>query len=156
MHSNGHIFQINLSRGGVPKRGIPTAEITGFGIVGDAHRDKRYHGGPDRAICLYSLERIMALQEEGHPIFPGSIGENIITAGIDLGPIEPGARLALGDGVEIEIASYTVPCRTIRASFLDEHFNRISQKLHPGWSRLYARVLREGSIRVGDRIAILS
>ena len=36
-----------------------------------------FHGGPERALCLFSLERILELQAEGHPIFPGAAGENI-------------------------------------------------------------------------------
>jgi MOSC domain-containing protein YiiM len=42
------------------------------GIVGDDQAAKKYHGGPDRALVLYSLEIIEALQAEGHPISPGS------------------------------------------------------------------------------------
>jgi MOSC domain-containing protein YiiM len=154
MQSNARIFQINTSRGGVPKLATAVADVTTLGIAGDAHHDRRHHGGPDRALCLYSVEQIMALQEEGHPIFPGSAGENIVTIGLDLFSLEPGARLTVGDDVEIEIASYTSPCKTIAASFIDGNFSRISQKVHPGWSRLYARVLREGSIRPGDPITL--
>jgi len=32
---------------------------------------------------------------------------------------------------------------------------RISQKLHPGESRVYARILREGVIRPGDKARLL-
>jgi MOSC domain-containing protein YiiM len=42
------------------------------------------------------------------------------------------------------------PCKTIKASFIDGKFIRIAQKLHPGWSRVYARVLSEGQIHFGD------
>jgi len=30
---------------------------------------------------------------------------------------------------------------------------RVAQKVHPGWSRLYARVLREGSVQIGDAVS---
>lgn len=149
------IYQINISGGGVPKTPVATAEVKTLGIAGDAHRNRRYHGGPERALCLYSLEHLLALQKEGHPIVPGSAGENIVTVGLDLAALEPGTRLRLGDTVEIEIASYTAPCKTIAGSFIDGKFSRISQKLHPGWSRLYARVLREGHISAGDPIVLL-
>ncbi len=149
------IYQINISGGGVPKLPVEHAEVRVLGIAGDVHRNRRYHGGPDRALCLYSLEQLEALRDEGHPIVPGSAGENIVTAGLDLGALAPGARLRLGTTVEIEIASYTAPCKTIAGSFTDGKFNRISQKVHPGWSRLYARVLREGTIRAGDPIILL-
>jgi MOSC domain-containing protein YiiM len=55
----------------------------------------------------------------------------------------------------VHTTSYTVPCKNIAASFRDEQFNRISQKLHPGWSRLYARVVSEGCVQTGDLVQIL-
>jgi len=33
---------------------------------------------------------------------------------------------------------------------------RVSEKRHPGWSRVYARVLATGSIRQGDPVRLLS
>lgn len=149
------IFQINTSRGGVPKLAVAAADVTALGIVGDGHRHKDIHGGPERALCLYSLEQMLALQEEGHPVFPGSIGENILTAGLDLSAIVPGNRLRLGNDVEVEITSYTLPCKTIAAAFRNREFSRISQKVHPGWSRLYTRILREGRIAAGDPVRLI-
>lgn len=67
----------------------------------------------------------------------------------------PGARLALGDEVEIELTDYATPCKTICNSFVNQEFVRISQKLHPGESRIYARILREGTIRSGDAARLL-
>ena len=46
-------------------------------------------------------------------------------------------------------------CRTIAGSFTDGAFVRISDKVHPGWSRLYARVLREGFVRDGAPVRLL-
>lgn len=155
MTTEPSIFQINWSDGGVPKIGIQTAGINELGIVQDRHRDLKHHGGPDRALCLYAIERIVALQREGHPIFPGSTGENITTIGVDHDLMVPGTRWRLGDTVEIEITSYTVPCRIIRESFRDRSFVRISQTEHPGWSRVYARILARGSVSIGDRIVRL-
>jgi len=56
--------------------------------------------------------------------------------------------------VHIELTAYAVPCTTIRYAFVDEIFTRISQKVNPGWSRLYARVLRAGLLRVGDVVTV--
>jgi MOSC domain-containing protein YiiM len=149
---DGHIFQINISRGGVPKLPVPTARVTGLGIPGDHQNDTRHHGGPERALCLYSLERIQALQAEGHPITAGAVGENLTLAGLDWESIQPGVRLRLGSQVQVEVTSYTVPCKTIKGVFLENDMNRISQTLHPGWSRVYVRVLEEGEIHPGDPI----
>jgi MOSC domain-containing protein YiiM len=151
----GRIFQLNLSNGGVPKLAVREASLTPQGLEGDRQRDLRFHGGPERALCLFSLERIIELQSEGHPIFPGSVGENVTVVGFDWARLEPGARLALGDEALIEISGYADPCKTIKASFGDGNFKRISQKLCPGHSRLYARVLRAGRLAVGQRVGIL-
>ncbi|MCB9004145.1 MAG: MOSC domain-containing protein [Ardenticatenaceae bacterium] len=153
MTTQAHVFQLNMSKGGVPKRPLPTAEINQLGIVGDEQRDTLHHGGPERALSLYSLEHILALQAEGHPIYPGSVGENVTITGLDWGKVVPGVRLCLG-AVEIEITSYAVPCRTIRTSFKDEEFGRIGEKQHAGWSRAYARVLQGGKLQIGDAVML--
>jgi MOSC domain-containing protein YiiM len=150
----GRIFQINSSDGGLPKRPLRTAEVTLEGIQGDRQADLRYHGGPDRALVLFSLEHILALQEEGHPIYPGSIGENITIAGLDWSRLVPGTRLQLGE-VQIEITRYTTPCSKIHGSFAAEQISRVAQKQHPGWSRLCARVLVPGSVQLGDEVTVL-
>ena len=155
MSALGKIAQINVSGGGVPKLPIAEAHVTELGVEGDRHRDLRYHGGPERALCLFPLERIQALQAEGHAIVPGAIGENITIEGIDWGAVVPGARLALGDEVLVEVTRYTTPCFKIKAVFTDGDFARVSQKQTPGASRVYARVLRTGAIRAGDPIRLL-
>ena len=152
---NGRIVQISVSRGGVPKTAVPAARVTQDGLEGDAQRDREHHGGPERAVCLYSLEAIQSLQAEGHSIVPGSIGENVTVAGLDWSAVEPGDYLLLGDTVLLQVTRYTSPCLNIRGSFKDGEFARVSQKRHPGWSRVYARVLVAGTIRRNDPVRLL-
>lgn len=152
----GVIRAINTSGGGVPKKSITDAQVSRSGLVGDAHNDTEGHGGPERALCIYSLELIRLLQQEGHSIDIGTAGENLTVEGVDWALLVPGAKISCGDEVELEVASYTSPCKTIKDSFVDGHFKRISQKVHPGWSRVYARVLTEGKIRQGDRFQVIS
>ena len=156
MKDTARIVQINVSPGGVPKRSVPAARVTAQGLQGDAQRDREHHGGPDRALCLFSGERIRALQAEGHPITPGSIGENLTIEGIDWGAVKPGSYLRLGREVVAQITGYAPPCTNITASFLDRNYARVSQKRHPGDSRVYARVLQEGSLTSGDPVQLLA
>jgi MOSC domain-containing protein YiiM len=72
------------------------------------------------------------LQGEGHPIYPGSIGENLTLAGLDWEQVVPDVRLHLGESVILEATSYTVPYKNIANSFLEEAIGRVSQKLYPG------------------------
>jgi MOSC domain-containing protein YiiM len=145
---------INVSPGGVPKRGVAEALVTSRGVADDRQRDERHHGGTDRAVTLYCVERISSLREEGHPIAAGTTGENLTLSGLDWDLLAPGARLRVGEA-ELELTRYASPCANIRASFRDGDFSRISQKVHPGWSRLCARVVREGRVRVGDEVELL-
>jgi MOSC domain-containing protein YiiM len=150
------IRQISVSRGGVPKRAVPSARVTVLGIEGDAQRDRQHHGGPERALCLFSQDRIHTLQAEGHPITAGSIGENVTLEGVDWITVTPGAYFLLGRDVLVQVTSYTAPCFNIAASFSDRNHSRVSQKRHPGDSRVYARVLREGLISSGDPVQRLT
>src|SRR3954468_342768 len=147
------IHSLNLSNGGVPKSPVASCEVRMSGIAGDRQRDRRYHGGPQRAVSLYSLELLVALQAEGHPVTPGALGENLTLAGADWSRMTPGAVVAAG-AVLLELTSYAAPCANLRPYFSDGRFARVSEKQHPGWSRLYARVLRPGTIKVGDTVEI--
>jgi MOSC domain-containing protein YiiM len=147
----GKLVSINISKGGVPKLPRPSCAVTAGGLAGDRQRDLEYHGGPARAVCLYSQDLIDALRAEGHPIDAGSIGENFTVAGVPWSEMLPGAQLDVGE-VRLELTDYAAPCNNIAGSFAGRRTGRVSQKAHPGWSRLYARVLKEGTVRVGDRV----
>lgn len=149
----GRIVSINVSPGGVPKLPVASARVSASGVAGDRQRDLRFHGGADRAVCLYSMERIEALQAAGHSIAPGTAGENLTVRGLDWDCVVPGAVLQVG-GVAMEITGFASPCASIRPSFADANSNHISQKLHPGWSRVYARVTGEGEVQVGDAVTL--
>lgn len=154
--AEGRVASIQRSSGGVPKLAIPRVMVTVAGLDGDWQRDRRYHGGPDRAVCIYSAERIAALRAEGHPIVAGGTGENLTLSGLDWDRIGVGARLRIGATLELEITDDAAPCKTIRANFCEDAFTRISQKVHPGWSRWYARVVVEGEVAVGGEVTLFS
>lgn len=149
----GVVHSINVSKGGVPKRARQSCFVGVKGLEGDRQRDRRYHGGPERAVCLYSLDLIQALQGEGHTVEPGSIGENLTVAFVDWSHMVPGARVEIRD-VLLQLTDYAPPCNNIAGSFQRRQYARVSQKVHAGWSRLYARVLAEGTVRVGDPLRV--
>ena len=105
----GRIFQLNRSPGGVPKLPVREVHVATLGLEGDGHAHPKVHGGPDRAVCLLSLELIQLLQAEGHPIYPGSTGENVTVSGLDWATLVPGARLLLGD--DVILSSPATPTR---------------------------------------------
>lgn len=150
------IYGVHVSNGGVPKLPIESAHVGPLGLEGDSHNDTKHHGGPDRAVCLYSFEVIEQLRSEGHPAYPGSTGENLTVQGLDWRRLTPGARLRIGDELLLEVTQYTTPCFNIKGSFSDGRFGRISHKTHPGESRVYARVLQPGTVRAGDEVELIA
>ena len=150
--ARGRVARVNVSPGGVPKLPVPAAFVGPLGLDGDGHDDRTEHGGPFRAVCLYTMEAIGRVHAEGHPIEPGSVGENLTLEGIELSTLRVADRLEVGDALVLEITKPANPCETIRGSFLDGRTARISIRTHPLDSRLYARVLVPGTVRPGDPV----
>jgi MOSC domain-containing protein YiiM len=149
------VLQVNLSGGGIPKTPVDRAWVDTFGLKGDEHDERTVHGGPHQAVCLYGIEAIERLQSEGHPVEPGSVGENLTTAGVEWSLLPVGTRARIGQTLELEVASPATPCKTQTRNFADGRFKRMSIDLHPSDSRMYARVLSEGEVKPGDQITIL-
>ena len=152
--SDGRLLHVNVSAGGVPKLPITAGRITRLGVEGDGQREVTVHGGPHRAVSILGIEAIRRVAAEGHPIGPGTTGENLTTTGFDVSALPIGTQLEIGDEVLLELSGPANPCRTIRHSFTDLRFGRLAIAANPRDSRMYARVLREGTVRPGDRIRL--
>lgn len=152
--ATGRVARINVSDGGVPKRAAPDATVSPTGLSGDRQADRRHHGRPFQAVCLWSLDVIEALRGEGHPIGPGDAGENLTLAGVPWADLRAGAILAVGDEVRLEISAAAIPCTKNGRWFADGDSRRIDHARHPGWSRWYATVLRPGAVRTGDLVVV--
>ena len=146
------VVQVSVSNGGVPKLPVAEALVGPLGITTDAVRYTKVHGGPERAVCLFSLEVIEALRAEGHPIAPGTAGENLTLAGVDWPCLEADDILAVGDEVRLQLTTRVEPCKTIRASFAGGDFRRIQPERFPAETRWYTRVLAGGTVRPGDAV----
>jgi MOSC domain-containing protein YiiM/GNAT superfamily N-acetyltransferase len=153
--ATGRVLQVNVSGGGVPKRSVDRAWVSTLGLEGDDHAERTLHGGPDQAVCLFGIEAIERMQAEGHPIEPGSAGENLTTTGIDWSLLPIGTRARIGADLELEISSSVTPCKTQVGNFSDGRYSRMNIELHPSDSRMYARVLRDGVVKPGDLITVL-
>ena len=149
----GSVAGLFASGGGVPKMPIAEARIGIRGVEGDRQASRQHHGRVWQALCLWSADVVDRLRAEGHPIAPGNAGENVSVRGVDWTSLRPGVRIALGD-VLCEVSAYATPCKKNAAWFLDRDFNRMGHEREPGISRLYASVLRDGVVRVGDDVVV--
>jgi MOSC domain-containing protein YiiM len=149
----GTVDGVHVSDGGVPKVAVPRVEIGWRGLAGDRQADRRHHGRPFQAVCLWSSEVIEALRAEGHPIDHGSAGENLTVAGLDWAALVPGTIVQVG-GASLEISSYAVPCAKNAGWFSDGDFGRLHHERSPGRSRVYAWVLAPGEVSRGDAVIV--
>jgi MOSC domain-containing protein YiiM len=149
----GRVTGLQRSAGGVPKLPVERAIVRVGGMEGDKQANRRFHGGPDRALCLYAQERLDALAAAGHPVERGTLGENVTISGLPWDEVRPGVRLQLGD-VVAEVTGFAAPCGKIAVGFADGNSKRVGQKANPGWSRVYVRILAEGELAVGDPVVL--
>ncbi len=146
----GKVVQLSISNGGMPKRAVAETEITRDGLPGDWQKNRKYHGGPDRAVCLFSAELYDWLRKDhGLDLIPGSVGENVTTSGLELMSMQPGDQLSIGEAV-IEITGIRVPCQSLKIWHVDLH------KIIKGRSGWVAKTVSPGMARTGDRVEYLS
>ena len=136
---------------GIYKQPVSRVDVDEFGIKGDVQVDKRYHGGPDKALHQYSLpsyRRIVeAYAELDGVAVPGSIGENITIAEM------AEANVCIGDiyrfgAVLVQVSEPRRPCWKINALFKQTGLTEfIAQEGITGW---YYRVLEAGEVSLGD------
>jgi len=153
--ATGRVAQLSVSDGGVPKRAVEDVRIGPRGLDGDRQATRKHHGRPWQALCLWSAEVIERLQAEGHPIGPGLAGENVTIAGLDWSTLRPGTRVRIGEA-EAELSLFALPCAKNAQWFVDGDFNRMLHTREPGVSRLYAWVVMDGTVRVGDPVVVVS
>jgi MOSC domain-containing protein YiiM len=159
---NGSIIQISISPGGIPKRPISEALITPEGIRGDRWSHPDIHGGPNQALLIITSEGIDELGAQGFALYPGALGENLTTLGLDRRQFRAGQRYRAGD-VLLETTKRRAPCSAlnvygtaIQRAVFDPQV-KAGDAASPRWglSGFYARVLTSGTLRPGDPIALV-
>jgi MOSC domain-containing protein YiiM len=156
------VLQISVSRGGLPKRPVLFGEIGPEGVVGDGHAHPQFHGGPKKALLLVTSEGLEELKAQGFPLYPGALGENITTTGLDRRKMRLGQRYRMGE-VILEITKMRQPCEQLmpygdgihRAVYDPEV--KAGNTASPVWGLggFYASVVKPGTVRPGDTITLL-
>ena len=150
--STGRVVQVNVSKGGIPKKPVPEARFTFSRVEGDDWNNTKAHGLPGQAVCLYSAELIEELKAEGYPLFPGALGENLTTEGIDVNGALVGERWGIGTTV-LEVSEPRVPCWRLGVRMNDKLFpRRFMEALRPG---AYLRIVVEGDVGTGDEVRLI-
>ena len=136
---------------GLPKMPVDQVLVKKEGLEGDYNRARMKKGNdPDKAVMIISTDILDQLNQEGWPVKPGDVGENLTITNIDYKKIAAGQKYLIGEA-EIEISFICEPCTNLYKlpyigtqrgpEFMATIMNR------RGW---YARVLKEGLVSVGN------
>ena len=130
-------------RRGTPKTPLSSARLlTDFGIEGDAHA-----GHWHRQVSLLGAEKINAFNEKGANVAPGAFGENLVVEGFDFRALPVGTLLRCGP-VLLEMTQIGKECHSHC-----EIYKKMGDCIMPR-EGVFARVLRGGTISVGDELTI--
>jgi len=154
-----------MSRGGIPKYAALEGNLTPTGFAGDMCAHPQFHGGPKQAVLIITLEAINELRGAGFNVFPGALGENLTTNGIDRRQMRIGQRYRIGAAI-VELTKIRVPCATldvyntdgliIQQAVYDKRV-KAGDPSSPVWGMggIYASVVQTGTIRTDDIIVLL-
>jgi len=130
------------------------AFVNATGIAGDAQADLTVHGGPDKAICVYSADNYPRwtgiLWPE--PGAFGAFGENLSVAGVVEEDVCIGDVWAAGD-LRLQVSQPRQPCwKLARKWRIQDLTDQVIQTGRTGW---YFRVLHGGDIAAGTTLSLV-
>ena len=143
---NAKVVSVNISdKKGMRKKTVVKVDLKeNYGIEGDAHASEKWH----RQISLLALESIKKMQNMGLKVKAGDFAENITTQGIDLPSLPIGTKIIIGEDVEVEVSQIGKVCHT-RCAIYNQAGDCVMPK-----EGIFAKVLKGGTIKKGDKIAI--
>ena len=133
---------------GGAKRPVPRAVLRVSGFEGDGQADRRNHGGPDKAVCVYSSVHYPHWQRMlGRRLDPGAFSENLTVSGIREARVCVGDVFRAGEAV-VQVSTPRTPCYKVAGKNGEKQLPKwISGS---GYTGFYMRVLEEGLVQKGD------
>jgi MOSC domain-containing protein YiiM len=127
--------------------------VQGVNLVGDGQADLRVHGGPDKAVYSYALEDYSWWSDAlGRSLAPGTFGENLTFAGVDLSGAEIGSRWRVGSAL-LEVSQPRFPCFKLGIRMRDAGF--VKQFARAARFGAYFRIVDDGEVGAGDLIELV-
>ena len=144
--------------------------VAGLGVNGDAHQGanvkhrSRVAANPNqpnlRQVHLVMSELLDEVNNAGHNIVAGQLGENITTTGIDLISLPVGSMLRIGNETLVALTGLRNPCRQIKSvgdgvmkmMFIDDPDNPDGPKI--GRTGVMGIVVAGGTISADDAVKV--
>ena len=139
--------------------GIFKQEVTGptwlsyGGLQGDEQADRKHHGGPEKAVCVYpAVHYDYWRAQPGLAEMPlGGFGENITLSGATESQLCIGDRFQFGAAL-VEISQPRQPCWKLSRRWHVEDLKEQAER--NGRTGFYFRVIRHGWIKPGDVVIL--
>jgi MOSC domain-containing protein YiiM len=141
----GKVLAVNISKDkGTKKTNIQScALLKDFGLTGDAH------AGPwHRQVSLLANESVEKMRAMGLKVGYGDFAENITTEGIDLVHLPIGTKIGIGESVLLRVTQIGKECHE-RCAIYYQAGDCVMPK-----EGIFAEVIKEGEVQVGDEINI--
>lgn len=137
----------------IAKQPVSGEQILGLeGFEGDGQADRKHHGGPDKAICVYPLEHYPYWEERLGRVLPvAAFGENVTVSGLVEEDVCIGDTFALGETV-VQVSQPRQPCHKLAKRYGVPEMALWVQKT--GRTGFYFRVLQPGRIQVGPELTL--
>jgi MOSC domain-containing protein YiiM len=135
------------------KTPVTQALLRFHNFEGDRQADLRHHGGPDKAVCVYSFDHYPHWEAWfGRRMPPGAFSENLTIAGVRETEVCIGDTFRAGEAV-VQLSQPRQPCTKLAGK---NGRRDLPGAIHEnGFSGFYLRVIREGLVRVGDTFELI-
>lgn len=121
-----------------------------LGFEGDGVGDTKHHGGPDKAVCVYSIDHYPYWEQVlGNPLLTAPFGENLAVSNLSEDDICIGDIFQAGTAL-LEVSQPRQPCKTLLARY--SRNDMIKLMVETGYTGFYFRVLEEGAVKKGDAL----
>ncbi|MBW5448137.1 MOSC domain-containing protein [Cohnella sp. CFH 77786] len=138
---------------GIHKHRVDGAvRVSPQGVSGDEVADQVHHGGPDKAICVYSRVHFPHWEQVlGREMPFGAFGENLTVDRLYEKDVRIGDVFRVGSAV-VQISQPRVPCWKLAMKWgLGELPDLV---IRSGATGFYLRVLEPGEVRAGDPLEL--
>jgi len=137
----------------IGKSFVHVVELKKSGLVGDDVANHKFHGGIDRAVCLYPFEHYSYWEKIFQKkLAPPAFGENITATGMLEEQVCIGDIFKIGDTI-LQVTQGRVPCATISKYNQEKHF--LKKVVETTLTGYFFRVLVEGSMNCDSEINLV-
>lgn len=136
------------------KHPIASAHAGPLGLAGDEQADRQNHGGPDKALCVYSFDHYPYWEQVlGQRLTPAAFSENLTVSGLHEANVHLGDVLRAGEAL-VQVTYPRTPCSKLARK---RRRKDLPALIHAnGYSGFYLRVLAPGRIAAGDALEVVA